>query len=107
MSHTPSPQHVRVPENLSDAHLRQALTELDEKIKTLRNRAHTTTANSPHTYHEHIAALEVKRAGLLERLGPAAADAPAKDSASPTDRSTWEEIWQGIENLRNDLRNII
>ncbi|MBG8555859.1 hypothetical protein [Hymenobacter guriensis] len=106
MSHTPSPQHMRVPENLSDAHLRQALTELDEKIKTLRNRAHTTTANSSHTYHEHIAALEVKRAKLLERLGPADA-ASGTDQPDQANRSTWEEIWQGVENLRNDLRNLI
>ncbi|MCR5889423.1 hypothetical protein LRS06_16930 [Hymenobacter sp. J193] len=107
MSHTPSPQHMRVPENLSDAHLRQALTELDEKIKTLRNRAHATTANSTHTYHEHIAALEVKRAKLLERLGPADAAAASGTGADHANRSTWEEIWQGVENLRNDLRNLI
>lgn len=104
MSTPPSPQHVRVPNHLSDASLRQALDELDGKIKTLRNRTHATAAGAPHTYHEHIAALETKRQLLLDRLGPS----PAADKPDDTqDRSTWDEIWRGIENLRNDLRNII
>ena len=105
MSTLPSPDHVRPPQNLSDASLRQALTELESKIQTLRNRAHATTAGAPHTYHEHIASLEAKRHKLQERLGtaPATTEAHAADS----DRSAWDEIWQGIENLRQDLRNII
>ncbi|WP_303310938.1 hypothetical protein [Hymenobacter sp. BT730] len=107
MSYPPSPDHMRVPENLSDADLRQALEELDSKIQTLRNRAHATTANSPHTYHEHIAALEVKRAKLAERLGPAPATSTTSSATNDTDRSTWDEIWRGIENLRDDLRHII
>jgi hypothetical protein len=104
MSSIPSPEHVRVPQHLSDNDIRQALDDLDSKIKTLRNRAHATTEGAPHTYHEHIAMLEAKRNKLAEQLGPA----PAAD-AKPTDRdhSTWSEIWHGIENLRNDLRNII
>lgn len=106
MSHTPpSPHNVRVPEHLSDADLRQALDELDNKIKTLRNRAHATAAGSENTYHEHIAALEVKRSKLAERLGPAP-DSNGSGTGSE-DRSTWDEIWRGIENLRQDLRNII
>lgn len=108
MSYPPSPNHMRVPENLSDADLRQALEELDSKIKTLRNRAHATTANSPHTYHEHIAALEVKRAKLVAQLGPApAASSTSSATSNDTDRSAWDEIWRGIENLREDLRHII
>ncbi|TGE08300.1 sll1863 family stress response protein [Hymenobacter fodinae] len=104
MSATPSPEHVRVPTHLSATELHQALEELDAKIRTLQNRAHATTANSQHTYHEHIAALETKRAGLAAQLKDApAAQTPPSDS----DRSTWDEIWRGIENLRNDLRNII
>lgn len=104
MSTTPSPEHVRVPEHLSPEALRQALSELDAKIQTLHNRAQATTAASHHTYHEHAALLEAKRAKLAARLG----DAPAPQTPpSDSDRSTWDEVWQGIENLRNDLRNII
>jgi hypothetical protein len=104
MSTIPSPEHVRVPQHLSDQDLRHSLEDLDGKIKTLRNRAHATTEGAPHTYHEHIAMLEAKRNKLAEQLGPA----PAADT-KPTDQdqSTWNEIWHGIENLRNDLRNII
>lgn len=108
MSYPPAPNHMRVPEHLSEAALHQALEELNSKIKTLRNRAHATTATSQHTYHQHIAALEVKRAKLAERLGPsAAAGSQPAPPANPADRTTWDEIWQGIENLRDDLRNII
>ncbi|MBC8084779.1 MAG: hypothetical protein H7Z21_16390 [Hymenobacter sp.] len=98
------PQNARVPRHLSHNEIHQALEELDKKIRTLRNRAHATTAGAAHTYHEHIATLEVKRGKLAERLGPA----PAPD-AQPTsqDQNTWGEIWHGIENLRNDLRNIL
>ncbi|QNH61164.1 hypothetical protein [Hymenobacter sediminicola] len=106
MSTLPSPDNVRPPQNLSDASLRQALDELDSKIRTLQNRAHATTAGATHTYHEHIASLEAKRHKLQERLGPASeqnAASPANDS----ERNTWDEIWRGIENLREDLRNII
>lgn len=103
MSTLPSPEHVRPPQNLSDASLRQALTELESKIQTLRNRAHATIAGAPHTYHEHIASLEAKRQKLQERLGTPPTETPAADA----DRSAWDEIWQGIENLRQDLRNII
>lgn len=107
MSTLPSPDHVRPPQNLSDASLRQALTELESKIRTLRNRAHATTAGAPHTYHEHIASLEAKRHKLQERLGAAPAAASAANPAPTEDRSAWDEIWRGIENLREDLRNII
>ncbi|MBC6698165.1 sll1863 family stress response protein [Hymenobacter puniceus] len=107
MSTLPSPDHVRPPQNLSDASLRQALTELESKIQTLRNRAHATTAGASHTYHEHIASLEAKRQKLQERLGTAPASSAEAHSTSDTDRSAWDEIWLGIENLRQDLRNII
>ena len=110
MSNLPSPDHVRPPQNLSDAALRQALDELEGKIRTLHNRAHATTAGAPHTYHEHAAMLEAKRNKLLQRLGPDPSATLATDpKATTTDAnpSTWDEIWRGIENLRNDLRNII
>jgi len=102
MSTTPTPEHARVPQNLSDASLREALHELDDKIRTLHNRAHTTRADSSATYQEHAAALEAKRAKLAAQLGPA----PDSDSTNAA-HSTWGDIWRGIEGLRNDLRNII
>lgn len=102
MSYTPHPEHMRAPQNLSDASLREALDELDAKIKILHNRAHATRADSSATYNEHAAALETKRAKLLAQLGPA----PTEGAPTPA-RSTWEEIWHGIENLRNDLRDIV
>jgi hypothetical protein len=104
MSNIPAPEHVRVPQHLSDKDLRQSLEDLDGKIKTLRNRAHATTEGANHTYHEHIAMLEAKRNKLAERLGPTPADDAQPNSQ---DQSTWSEIWHGIENLRNDLRNIL
>ncbi|GAB3226596.1 hypothetical protein GCM10027346_09020 [Hymenobacter seoulensis] len=109
MATTPSPEHMRVPDHLTSDDLRQALTELDAKIQTLRNRAHATTASSHNTYHQHADALEAKRARLAERLGSdATGSGTARSAASPDqERSTWDEIWRGIENLRQDLRNII
>ncbi|SHI95426.1 hypothetical protein SAMN02745146_2021 [Hymenobacter daecheongensis DSM 21074] len=104
MTHIPTPENVRVPQHLNEEALRQALDELNGKIKTLQNRAHATTAHSHHTYHEHIASLEAKRAKLAAMLGPraeAGTTPPARDS------SAWDEIRRGIDNLREDLRNII
>ncbi|TGE14175.1 hypothetical protein [Hymenobacter elongatus] len=104
MSYHSSPENVRVPQHLSEADLRQSLDELDAKIKTLRNRVHATAANSQNTYHEHIAALEMKRTKLADLIGPAAAP-----GTQPTERpsSAWDEIRRGIDTLREDLRNII
>ncbi|RPD45043.1 hypothetical protein DNI29_20355 [Hymenobacter sediminis] len=110
MATTPSPEHMRAPAHLTAEDLRQALTELDAKIQTLRNRAHATTANSQNTYNQHADALEAKRARLVERLGPDAPTPTASDKSATgpdQDRSAWDEIWHGIENLRQDLRNII
>ena len=110
MATTPSPEHMRVPDHLTSDDLRQALTELDAKIQTLRNRAHATTANSHNTYHQHADALEAKRARLAERLGTdfnGSGAGRSATAASDHERSTWDEIWRGIENLRQDLRNII
>ncbi|GAB2778568.1 hypothetical protein HNQ93_001633 [Hymenobacter luteus] len=110
MATTPSPEHMRAPAHLTADDLRQALTELDAKIQTLRNRAHATAANSENTYHQHADALEAKRARLVERLGPNSPTPATTDKSGPDqnhDRSAWDEIWHGIENLRQDLRNII
>lgn len=106
MSYTPTPENMRTPQHLSETALRQALEELDAKIQTLRNRAHATTVNSTNTYHQHADALEAKRARLLQQLGPAKSTG-TNAAASEQDRSAWGEIWRGIENLRDDLRNII
>lgn len=102
MASTPAPDPMRPPQNLSDAMLREALRELDSKIRTLHNRTHATAAGSSATYQAHAAALEAKRAQLAAQLGsePAA-------TGTPPAQSTWEEIWRGVENLRHDLRDII
>lgn len=100
MSYTPKPENVRVPNHLSEAELQQALEELDSKIKTLQNRAHATTASSHHTYHEHVATLEVKRAKLSEMLD-------RHPSGTDREPSTWDEIRRGIDTLRDDLHNLI
>ena len=84
---------------LSEASLRQALDELDTKIQTLHNRAHTVAAGSPNTYQPHAAALEAKRARLAEQLSQAPTSGP--------EPSVWEQIRRGIETLRNDLKSIL
>jgi hypothetical protein len=100
MSSTPGPEAQRPP-LLSEHDLRQALSELDAKIKTLHNRAHATAAGSLNTYQAHAEALEAKRARLAEQL--VHAPAPA-DGSQP---GVWDQIVRGIEGLREDLRNIL
>ena len=94
---------MRVPQHLTAGTLQLALDELDGKIKTLRNRVHATTAGSQNTYHEHIASLEAKRTKLAAQLSAH----PATDSGASEPHSAWEEIMRGIDNLRDDLRNIL
>jgi hypothetical protein len=100
MPSTPPPEHQRAP-RLSESELRQALDELDAKIRTLHNRAHATVAGSPNTYEEHAAALEAKRALLARQLG----DAPTP--ADGSEPGVWSQIRRGIDTLRDDLRNIL
>ena len=100
MSSTPAPDRQRPP-YLSEADLRQALTELDSKIKTLHNRAHATAAGSPSTYQQHAAALEAKCARLAEQLSQAPTPAQGPEP------SVWDQIRRGIEGLRQDLRDIL
>ncbi|MDU0371397.1 hypothetical protein ACFPAF_13395 [Hymenobacter endophyticus] len=110
MATTPTPDHMRVPANLSAENLHQALTELDTKIKTLHNRANATTAGSQATYHQHAEALEVKRARLAEALyHTSSANPPTATPPATTQEAggTLDEIWRGIETLRQDLRNLI
>ena len=102
MSYTPHPEHMRAPQ-LNEHELHQALDELTAKIKILQNRSHTTAAHSEATYHEHIAALEVKRAQLEQQLGSAK---DAKTSSDQHDSSVWDEIRRGVDNLRKDLQNL-
>src|SRR5687768_8309237 len=91
------PENMRAPDNLSEKEIRKSLDELDAKIKTLQGRAHATAADSNHTYHEHIAALEAKRALIASKL------------ASPEQKtqSAWDEIKKSIDNLATDLKNLI
>lgn len=113
MATTPAPDHMRVPANLSAEALQHALTELDTKIRTLHNRANATTAGSSATYQQHAEALEAKRARLVERLHATAAptgmlpDGEIPSTGPKQPDSTWDEVWRGIETLRQDLRNII
>jgi hypothetical protein len=100
MNSTPAPDHQRAP-RLSEAELRQALDELDTKIRTLHNRAHATAAGSPNTYETHATSLEAKRARLAEQLGQYPTPA---DGSEP---SVWTQIRRGIDTLRDDLRTIL
>jgi chromosome segregation ATPase len=103
MTYTPNPNHMRAPHHLSTAELQQALEELDSKIKTLHARANATTADSPHHYHEHIAALEVKRHQLSEQLGAADRASTADDDRSG---SVWTDLRRGIDTLREDISKL-
>ncbi|RSK47056.1 hypothetical protein [Hymenobacter rigui] len=107
MATIPTPDHMRVPVTLSAEALRQALTELDTKIQTLHKRANATTAGSQATYQQHAEALEAKRARLVERLHQTPAPTNAASATTEPEHGPWNEIWRGIENLRQDLRNII
>jgi|SRR5688572_3981032 hypothetical protein len=96
-SYPPKPENVRAPNNLSPNEIRKSLEELDGKIKILQGRAHATTVDSNHTYHEHIAALERKRSLIADKL-----NASANDSSN----STWTDIKSGIDSLANDIKKI-
>ncbi|GAA3966677.1 hypothetical protein [Hymenobacter antarcticus] len=98
--YTTDPDSARTPQ-LSETLLRQALDELDAKIKTLHNRAQATVAGSANTYEAHATALETKRAQLAEQL----AQAPAP--ATGPEPSVWSQIQRGIETLRQDMRELL
>jgi archaellum component FlaC len=95
-SYPPKPENVRAPEHLSPNEIRKSLEELDGKIKILQGRAHATAADSNHTYHEHIAALEKKRALIASKM----------DATKDDNSSTWNDIKSSIENLTNDIKKI-
>ena len=81
------PEQVRAPGSLSPNEIRKSLEELDSKIKILHGRVNATTADSNHTYRQHIAALEAKKQKIKEKMG-----ATAEDSFD-----TWKEIRNGID----------
>ena len=91
------PENMRAPAQLSEADVKRSLDELDNKIKTLKAKVHATTADSNHTFHEHISALEAKRALIAEKLG----------SPEEKTQSAWDEIKKKIDNLGEDLRGLI
>lgn len=98
-SHPPKPENVRAPEHLSQNEIRKSLEELDGKIKILKGRAHATAADSNHTYHEHIAALERKRTLIAEKLD-------ASGSEKDPNSSTWSDIKSGIDSLTDDIKKV-
>lgn len=100
MSTITIPDYPRDP-RLSEAALRQALDELDAKIKTLHGRARATVAGSPNTYEAHAGALEAKRARLAEQLRK------APPSADGTEPSVWTQIRQGIAELGNEVHSAL
>ncbi|RAU81685.1 sll1863 family stress response protein [Pontibacter arcticus] len=90
-----NPDNMRAPNNLSPEEIRKSLEELDAKIKTLKAKVNATTADSNHTYHEHIAALEKKRSLLTDKL-----------NSSEENQSKWQDIRTSINSLLDDVNNI-
>lgn len=90
------PENMRAPAHLNEKEIRQSLEELDAKIKVLKGRANATAADSHHTYHEHIAALEAKRNLIAGKLS---------DTSKATD-STWTEIKHSLEDLAEGIKRI-
>ncbi|MFT2010661.1 hypothetical protein ACMA1I_18440 [Pontibacter sp. 13R65] len=88
------PENMRAPANLSREEVQKSLDELDGKIKVLRGRAHATTADSNHTYHEHIAALEAKRNLISQKLN---------DNTTDEQQGKWHDLRSGLDNLKNDI----
>ena len=86
---------MKAPAHLTREEIQQSLDELDSMIKVLKGRAHATAADSNHTYHEHIAGLEKKRELIASKL------ADAEDN-----QSTWHELRDGLDNLKNDITNL-
>lgn len=89
------PENMRAPSHLSRAEIEQSLAELDSKIKTLKARVNATTADSTHTYHEHIAALEAKRELIAQKLGD------TEDS-----QTKWQGLRDGLDKLKNEMDNL-
>jgi chromosome segregation ATPase len=90
-----NPDHMRAPKNLTRDEVKKSLTELDNKIKTLRGRVNATTADSNNTYHEHIAALERKRELIADKI----------NDADETQQK-WQDLNTNINDLHNDADNM-
>lgn len=89
------PEHMRAPSHLTREEIQKSLDELDSKIKTLKGRVNATAADSHHTYHEHIAALEAKRELIAQKLGD-------EDDS----QSKWQGLKDGLDNIRKDMDNL-
>ncbi|MBX0332604.1 hypothetical protein K3G39_05080 [Pontibacter sp. HSC-14F20] len=89
------PEHMRAPNNLSREEVEKSLQELDSKIKTLKARVNATAADSNHTYHEHIAALETKRELIANKMGD------QEDS-----QSKWQGLKDGLDSLKKDMDDL-
>lgn len=87
---------MRAPEHLTKGEVQKSLDELDNKIKTLKARVNATTADSNHTYHEHIAGLERKRELIVQKMGD-----PNSDSQH------WNKLKDNISNLHNDADSMM
>ncbi|MCJ8166588.1 hypothetical protein MKJ04_17215 [Pontibacter sp. E15-1] len=86
---------MKAPAHLTREEIQMSLDELDSKIKVLKGRVNATASDSHHTYHEHIAGLERKRELIMTRF----ADAGENQSA-------WQELRDGLDQLRNDLSKL-
>lgn len=86
---------MRAPSNLTREEIEKSLDELDSKIKTLKARVNATAADSNHTYHEHIAALEAKRELIAQKLGD-----------SDDSQGKWQGLRDGLDKLKNDMDNL-
>lgn len=82
---------MRAPNHLTREEIQKSLDELDSKIKTLKAKVNATTADSHHTFHEHIAALEQKRGLIANKLG-----------TSGEDNSGWQNLQSGLDDLHRD-----
>jgi predicted mannosyl-3-phosphoglycerate phosphatase (HAD superfamily) len=97
MDHYPlKPENMRAPANLSRNEIQMSLEELNSKIKILKGRANATTADSKHTYHEHIAGLEKKRALIAAKL----------EETDEKNQDWWDDISKGVDNLRNEIKKL-
>ena len=90
------PENMRVPEHLTKGEVQKSLDELDNKIRTLKARVNATTADSNHTYHEHIAGLERKRELILQKMGD-----------PNNNEQHWSDLHKNIGNLHNDADGLM
>ncbi|WP_225986432.1 hypothetical protein [Rufibacter sp. LB8] len=90
------PENMRAPAHLNAQEVKKSLEELDSKIKVLQAKLNGTTADSNHTFHEHIAALEAKRALIAQKL----------DGSETASDSAWAEIKRHVEELAESVKKL-